>query len=254
VEFWTTLKSELSGLGMPVTFLPMVQGWTDYAEDFAPISRGIAQWGNYNPLSMLDRSGAFQINVQTAFPQDVRPKNQTYREYQAAHRFVSRLDDIRDSGDVDWLMVGTWNDHSEGTAVQPSDRAGTVYMDVLAHKIAEFKAGEAIVPSTDALYAFQKPMTVGDCPWTRLGSEIEEDCFGVVAMLTEPATLTVTTPLDTYEEEIAAGFYEDRFASGIGDSFAVLSREGVPFLTTPTLTMTATNPARPDPLPMAVSA
>ncbi len=160
VSWWQSWLSTMSGKGINIALVPVFQGWHTYAAAFQPISYGFSDWGD---RCAANNTGTGWVNAASTAhqyvpiwmhpvaPQDMRPKNQNYREAQntALMRNGWELGAI---GKADWVQLITWNDYSEGTQVSPSTGTQHLFYDLSAYYINWFKLGTAPTVVRDCIY------------------------------------------------------------------------------------------------------
>lgn len=203
--WWQTQLNQLASEGIQVAFVPVFQGWWNYAASFASISHGFSDWGVRIPIwgtSRFTFPADVHQHVPVAFapvaPQDVRPKSGLFTEADNSDAFHSHWDSAISLG-ADWVHLITWNDYSEHSHLAPSSRTGFALYDKTAYFTTWFKTGAAPAVTRDVLHysyrrhrtntlatASQTPNPFNLAPGYAAKNEIE-----LTAFLTAPGTLEI---------------------------------------------------------------
>jgi hypothetical protein len=212
VSWWSQFLSELSTTyTTPVSLFPVLNDDVTYADDFAPISIGVGNWGSRNPAwnsptaqgatSPRGRIASVHARgdlwVQPVSVQDERPRSGIYDEAANTTNLRGTWQVARDGG-ADWVLLATWNDWAEGTAIAPSLYHGYAYLDLMAYYIAWFKTGTAPSIVRDGIYLTHRRQPVAAAPQfpqttlMRLrGGTPAQDTVEALTFLTDPATVDV---------------------------------------------------------------
>lgn len=226
VSWWTDwLATITSAQGVDVALFPVLQDDVTWADDFAPISIGIGNWGSRNPAwnspkatgptSPRGRIAAAHARgdlwMQPVAFQDERPRSGLFDEAANTQNLRDTWQVARDGG-ADWVLLPTWNDYAEGTAIAPSERHGRALLDLVAYYAAWFKRGSVPTLVRDAVYVTHRTQLAAaqpEYPQTRLmalrGGTPARDTVEALAFLTAPATVRVTTGGTTTSCDLPAG-------------------------------------------------
>ncbi len=205
--------------GLRTAFVPVFLDFDASHEEFAPISHGFSDWGvrTHTPPEDPGRQARAahrlgKIWMQPVAVQDARPNQGVYDE--AGNTGTLRATWERAiAGGADWVQLTTWNDYSETTHIAPSQHNGHAYLDLTSYYLTRFKTGRWPAIVRDTLYLTARPHPADARPTggqTRLmtlrgSSEPARDTVEVLAFLTRPATLTVTTGAATTSRPVPAG-------------------------------------------------
>jgi hypothetical protein len=238
--WWASVISQLKAQGINVAFVPTFLGWGLYAQLYASISYGFADWGT----ATAHASGLFSDDAAVSHgtygkpfmmpvdPQQFRPKN--FQFWEAGNSSSFRTGWINAiHGNSDWVQVVTWNDYSESSQIAPYTDAtlrrdvGTGYYDLNGFYAAWFLTGQEPVITHDVLYYFyrREPTNAAASaqgqPEHLSGSDAAENDIELLAFLTAPGELKITIGGKTYTQNAGAG----------GVSFKVPSQPGIPLFT-----------------------
>ena len=212
VPWWSQYLAEMSSTySTPTSLFPVLNDDVTYADDFAPISIGVGNWGSRNPAwnspsstsatSPRGRIAAVHARgdlwMQPVSVQDERPRSGLFDEAANTTNLRSTWQVARDGG-ADWVLLPTWNDWAEGTAIAPSLFHGYAYLDLMAYYIAWFKAGTPPALVRDGVYLThrrQPAAAVPQFPESTLmrlrGGTPAQDTVESLSFLTAPATVSV---------------------------------------------------------------
>lgn len=225
--------------GVSIALVPCFLNWRPYAESFAPISYGFANWGNRNPkanaslnANITDAHAMGKIWMQPVSAQDARPNQGIYDE-------ANNTENLRVTwqaaiGGADWVQLTTWNDYSEGTTFAPSAYTGWTFLDLSSYYLTRFKTGAFPALTGDALYLTHRVHPTSATPTggqtklmkLRSGSSPARDTVEVVSMLAQAGTVRVTIGGQVEEYAAPAGLAVRLFPLRAGASSAALIRAG----------------------------
>lgn len=213
VSWWTDWLGTMSvDHGVDVAFFPVLLNDVVWGDDFAGISVGMGNWGSRNPAwnsptatgatSPRGRIAAVHARgdlwMQPVSVQDERPRGGLFDEAANTENLRDTWQVARDGG-ADWVLLPTWNDYAEGTAIAPSVKHGRALLDLMAYYAAWFKTGRAPQIVRDAVYLTHRTQPSAALPeygQTRLmalrGGTPARDTVEALAFLTAPASVTVT--------------------------------------------------------------
>ncbi|MDR1609989.1 MAG: T9SS type A sorting domain-containing protein [Candidatus Symbiothrix sp.] len=229
--WWTNWLDEMKEAGIEVAFVPLFQGWKNYAASFAPISYGMSDWGSRSP-----KAQASWINVPAeakaygplwmmpVAPQDMRPRSTCYWETGNSEAIRVMWKNAIEGG-ADWVQLITWNDYSEHTVISPSTGINYSFYDLTAYYTTWFKTGLQPEIKRDVLYYFHRKHSVTAEPSIQTtkfrlgsGSDTPKDRIELLAFLTEPGTVEIEIGGEKNRQELPAGI----------NSFEVPLKEGLP--------------------------
>ncbi len=213
VAWWTDWLGSMSlDHGIDVALFPVLQNDLVWGDDFAPISVGIGNWGSRNPswnsptstgaTSPRGRIAAAHARgnlwMQPVSVQDERPRAGLFDEAANTQNLRDTWKVARDGG-ADWVLLPTWNDYAEGTAIAPSLKHGRAFLDLMAYYTAWFKSGRAPQIVRDGVYLTHRAQQAGAAPVSAQsklmvlrGGTPARDTVEALAFLTAPAVVTVT--------------------------------------------------------------
>jgi len=207
---------------------------------FAPISYALSDWGGRTVAESELTEGlpgkARSLGARWMAPvavQDMRPRNGVYAE--AGNTETLRAMWRRAIGDqADFVQLVTWNDYSETTAFAPSVHHGRAFLALNAHYAREFKGGAGGAVEREQLVLSHRTQFHAARP--RQGIRFEptlggattppRDTVEVVALLSAPATITVTVGGTEHRSEAPAGLAAFTYPLELGEVVAVASRPG----------------------------
>jgi hypothetical protein len=226
ITWWTQyLQASGSAFGTRVAFFPLLNDDVANGAAFAPISMGMGNWGTRNPAwnsvsatgatSPLGRirtaHGRGSLWMQPVSVQDERPRSGLFDEAANTQNLRATWDVAR-LGGADWVLVPTWNDWAEGTAVAPSQFHGYAFLDVMAYYIAWFKSGVQPDIVRDGVYLTHRRAMVTAAPrfpQTRLmtlrGGTPARDTVESLNFLTAPSSVAVDVGGQVTTCEVPAG-------------------------------------------------
>ena len=212
VAWWSQYLTEMSSTyATPVSLFPVLNDDVTFAADFAAISVGVGNWGSRNPAwnspsttgatSPRGRISAVHARgdmwMQPVSVQDERPRSGLFDEAANTTNLRTTWQVARDGG-ADWVLLPTWNDWAEGTAIAPSLYHGYAYLDLMAYYIAWFKTGAPPTVVRDGVYLTHRRQPVAALPQfpestlMRLrGGTPAVDTVESLNFLTAPATVLV---------------------------------------------------------------
>jgi hypothetical protein len=212
VSWWTTWLADMGSRGQGVALFPVLQDDQTWGDDFAPISYGIGNWGSRNPAwnppaatfatSPRGRIAAVHARgdlwMQPVSVQDERPRSGVFDEAANTRLLRDTWAIARDAG-ADWVLLPTWNDYAEGSAIAPSAKHGDTFLDLMAYYISWFKSGAAPTISRDGVYLTHRTQLAGadpTYPQTTLmslrGGTPAQDTVEALSFLTAPATVSLS--------------------------------------------------------------
>lgn len=242
LEFWQTILNGLKNAGVPTAFLPVFNNLRKNASIFAPISYGMSEWGNRDPVS-VDNDPAIQVWQRLKGPkalwmeaivsQDVRPKKSIFWEGVNTALFRhSWMKAIKEN--AQYAHVITWNDYSEATEIEPSSGTQFLFYDLSAYFIHWFKLGRPPRIVRDTIYyshrreIFEtgKPLQTDDIPMKLMGLGPVQNQVEMVALLTSPATLEIWQGNKVQRSEAGSGLAVLKTPARIGRPLFRIVREG----------------------------
>jgi Glycosyl hydrolase family 71 len=242
--WWESVISKLKARGIAIAFVPTFLGWNLYAELFAPISYGFADWGTatdagssyFEGTSPFVHSTYDRIFMNPIDPQQYRPKSFVYWEAgnSAAFRagWTSSI-----QGDADWVQLVTWNDFSESGEVEPYTDAtlkrdiGTGYYDLNGYYASRYLTGHEPIITHDVLYYFYRREPPGAAAKTESQTDhvytgVAENDIELLAFLTAPGELKITVDGKTYTKNAPAGMVSFKVPALPGTPLFTLARNG----------------------------
>jgi len=242
--WWESVISRLKSRGINIAFVPTFLGWNLYAELFAPISYGFADWGTATDggSSYFQGTSAFvhttysKIFMNPVDPQQFRPKDFIYWEAGNSAAFrAGWMSSIQ--GEADWVQLVTWNDFSESGQMEPYTDAslkrdiGTGYYDLNGYYATWFLTGQEPNVTHDVLYYFYRrepPGAAGPAQSQkdRVYTGVAENNIELLAFLTAPGELKITVGGKTYTQNAAAGMVSFKVPALPGIPLFTLSRNG----------------------------
>jgi hypothetical protein len=209
---WGQWLTMMRNSGVDVAFVPLFQGWRDYASDYQSISAGFADWGTASAvaaqqdswrLAPIDAHQFLPIWMAPVRPQVFWPCNYSYWE-SGGSLLYRKTWTTAILGKADWVQILTWNDYAESTQVAPSTQTQHAFHDLTAYYVTWFKTGKMPTITRDVIYYFhrlQHTMAVPD--WSQQAApmrfrkewspEARRDQVEVVAFLKEPGTVEIRT-------------------------------------------------------------
>ena len=244
-SWWASVLNRLKAQGINVAFVPTFLGWTHYADLFASISYGFADWGTataggsalFEPDPTIVHDSFHKIFMTPVGSQQYRPKDFIYWE---AGNSASLRSGWTSSiaGNADWVQIVTWNDYSESGQVSPytdttlQRSIGTGYYDLSGYYASWFLTGRQPAITHDVLYWFYRRepstarITAQSKPDSVIGGVAEND-IELVAFLTAPGELKITIGGKTYTHNATtAGMVSFKVPTQPGVPLFTLSRNG----------------------------
>jgi len=207
VDWWKQFLLLLTGTyNTPVAFWPLFLSATAHIDEYAPIAYGITEWGTRDPTGSSPTGSAARIKaarakglkwMQPVSVQDERPREGRFWEAQNTGNLRTTWQ-IAIDNDADAVQLITWNDHTEGTANQPSMQHGRAFLDVSSYYAAWYKLGTPPTILQDAVILThrQQPWQAKPSyPETKLmknaGQTPPGDVVEALSFLTAPALVTI---------------------------------------------------------------
>jgi len=234
-EWWGSVFNQLAAQGIQVAFVPTFLGWRGKAASFAALSYGFADWGTATPAGgrnmQADPAAAHangKIYMMPVGTQQYRPKGPIFWEAGNSETFRnSWMSAI--TGEADWVQIVTWSDFSESSQIEPYTDAtlardiGTGFYNLNGYYAAWFLTGRQPPITHDVLYYFYRrepsnATSSGQNLQTRVVNSTAEDDIELVAFLTAPGVVKVTTGQQSFSQDAPAGI----------SSFKVPSQPGIP--------------------------
>lgn len=219
-DWWRATLKLFADNGLPVFFIPMFLNWYEHYPKYASFADGYADWGgrhadSQRPYSertrFLRRNDPRKLIFAPAAPQDVRPRNNVYREARGStllrESFLGAL-----QADAQWIQLITWNDYSENTHISPSMNTQYGYTDVASYYIHWFKNRRPPTITADTLFYFHRPHLTTARP-TRRAPMVQEGLpvgpavnrIELLAFLTSPGTLEIEIAGQVTRVDVPAG-------------------------------------------------
>lgn len=242
--WWEGVISRLKSRGINIAFIPTFLGWTLYADLFAPISYGFADWGTAtvrgsNAMlgdSAFARSAYNKLFMSPIDSQQYRPKGFVYWEAGNSAAFrAGWTGSIQ--GDSNWVQLVTWNDFSESGEISPYTDAtlkrdiGTGYYDLNGYYATWFMTGREPTITHDVLYYFYRREPPGAAGPAQSQTDhiyegTAENDIELLAFLTAPGELKITIGGKTYTQNAAAGMVSFKVPAVPGIPLFTLARNG----------------------------
>jgi hypothetical protein len=246
--WWSAIFSSLKAGGINVAFVPTFMGWTQYADQFASISYGFADWGTATAYGagylQDDASIAHDYGKKFMMPidgQQYRPKNYQFWEAGGSAAFRTGWMDAVYGGaenGADLAQLVTWNDYSESSQTAPytditlNRSIGTGYYDLIGYYASWFMTNKQPAITHDVLYYFyrREPTTAKAPSQSQINKATStvppENDIELLAFLTSPGVLKVTIGTNTYTKNAAAGIVSFKVPLATGTPLFTLSRNG----------------------------
>lgn len=223
--FWKSTLDALAAQGVSVAFVPMPTG--DWKSDTdALLAAGVpvyapTTWSYRTPASTsagaesAERAHAKGLAwMNPVGPQDGRPKNLLYAEFENSRTFRQGWD-AAITGGADLVQVITWNDYSEDSEIAPSSRTNNAFYDLTGYFTAWFKTGKQPPIVRDALYYVHRTNSVTATvtkgkPFTTFNGTTGRDEIELLGFLTAPGTLEITIDGTTKSQDVPAGIQSFR--------------------------------------------
>ncbi len=219
---WRGAIADLHDLGIEVALIPCCQDWQAYTTAFADVAWGFTDWGDRSPAGAAGFAGAAQtahgLGKTWMAPiglSDVRPRALRAVESRAsaAHRaaWTAARADGTPSAQADLVQVITWNDYSESSECAPSTGIQNAFAQLVAYHSLWFKQGAPPAIVRDRLVYFHRTHRRAATPdptaqpqlYSWQGIAVDE--IELVAFLTAPATIQITSGGTTTSADVPAG-------------------------------------------------
>lgn len=240
LAWWTQVIEILNdGYNLPVAFLPVFLGGPNDAQQFNAISWGVGAWGTATPSPSADlnpdKAHAAGLKfLSPVIPQQSRPKSSKFWEAENLVSFMNAWNASIATG-CDLIQCITWNDYSESGQICPCTDAtfnpaiGTGFYDLTAYFATWFAHGSPPAITQDVLYFCYRratsqavhPNQPNEFKVETAGGPPESNMIEMLAFLTEPARLKITTGGVSFERAAEAGI----------SAFKVEQEPGIPTFT-----------------------
>ena len=254
-SWWNSVKTTMrNSYGTPVTFWPLIQNEQKWAPSFAPISYGLANWGNRDPgwnnpntaggpVGRLNKIQAMGKKwMQPVSMQDERPREGRY--FEAANtQNLRNTWEITRKGAAEYVQLTTWNDLPEGSGMLPSANHGFTFLDINAYYLTWWKTGVQPAIKRDAIYLTHRKHKVAAKPtfgqrvlMKRDGGTAPRDTVEALTFSKAAGTVNITVGGRTTSCAVDAGVDTCTVPLSAGTVSAKLVRGGttVSSLTSPT--------------------
>lgn len=229
---WQDWLITMADLDIDIAFVPLFQGWSQYAASFAPFSYGMSDWGLRSPkiqanwISVPAQAQAYGVIwMMPVASQDMRPRSHFYWESGNSEAYRVMWKNSIEGG-ADWVHLITWNDYAEHTVIAPSTGTQYAFYDLTAFYTTWFKTGVQPAIERDVLYYFHRKHATSASPSQQQkrftasqGSDTPLDEIEVLAFLKEAGTVEIW---------IGGTKQTKEFTSGGIHSFKVPLKEGTP--------------------------
>ena len=207
-QFLTSLRGEYH---TPTAFIPLFLNAMGNLNSFAPISYGLADWGDRDaagndPNKTGPGSQTYKINavhakglkwMQPVSVQDERPRDSRFWEAANTQNLRNTWTlAIKDHADI--VQMTTWNDYAEGSQFAPSQQHGRAFLDISSYYIAWYKTGHAPKIKRDTIFLthrIQPWQAKPTYPETKLmhyaGQAAPRDTVEALTFLTAPGTVNI---------------------------------------------------------------
>jgi len=255
--WWEAWKVAMKGLGIDVALYPLFLNPAT-EQSFPGISHEFSAWGSasyQDTIAWKTRNTEVHgyskslhsmgmVHTQDLRPKDVQPSCQTvdsatkqclqytyggaptFFENQNSQTFrqgwmnaLGLGDPTKSNDPADDVEIGTWNDYSESSGIEPSCKTQYAFYDLTAYYASWFKTGKQPPITRDVLYYFHRshllsalPSAAGAIPFqwhdmTRLPavSDKQTDDVELLAFLTAPGTLKIAIGGYTASQAFPAG-------------------------------------------------
>lgn len=207
LAWWTAVLDGLeSNLGVrPRLILGFLNASDSNMNTYAGIVDGFGVWGPANPANVPNGTrGAYAKSLGKKWcapirPSEYRPKAKAYAE--SKNRTLYRLmwDKAR-SEDADMIQIVTWNDYSECTQINPSEKSGDATLKVLPYQMDWWRNKAQPAVTVDRLLITNRrhfttaTATVEPAPRPTAildGNSTPQDTIEVEVYATAPATVSI---------------------------------------------------------------
>jgi len=230
----------------PVAFWPMFHNERTWSQTFAPISYGMANWGDRNPAwndpvpthkdSRLGRVAAVhQLGKKWMQPvslSDARPRDALFDEAENTTNLRNTWQIAIDSGS-EAVHIPTWNDHAEGSQIQRTRKNDGAVLDLNSYYLTWFKTGTPPPIVRDTVYlthrtqpAAAKPTYPQTTLMANRGGSAPRDTVEALTFLTAPAEVTVSVGPKAYRCAAEAGVDTCTVPLGTGKISVKVVRSG----------------------------
>lgn len=221
-QWWKDWLFRMQDSGVYIALVPVFQGWENYAQEFAPFSYALSDWGwsgaeaQRKPMwkdAVLSAHAYHTRWMMPVRPQDVRPRNFRYWEAENSEEYRLSWQNAIEGG-TDWVQLITWNDYAESTVIAPSTGTQYAFYDLTAYYTTWFKTGNAPVIQRDVLYYFyrsQSGRAEPDLSKQEKPFDLDqasgpvEDEIELLAFLKAGGTLEIEINGHRHTREVAAG-------------------------------------------------
>jgi Glycosyl hydrolase family 71. len=161
--WWLALRQALATRGVPVQLMLVLVNYNNQVAEYAPVAELVGSWGPLTPVASSEDAGVRAVQMRLigktyvagVRPQLHRPKSSTYAEARGSDAYVNAMTNAI-TGDADWLLILTWNDHTEGGEIRPSTGTQWSFYDLTAYYLTWFKTRQRPTISRDVLYYFHR--------------------------------------------------------------------------------------------------
>lgn len=229
-----------------VAFVPTFLDEQVHQREFAPISYGMGNWGDRNPVDNEATANSPSSHItrvdsthrlgkrwmQPVSIQDERPREGVFEEAENTKNLRNTWAIARE-GSADWVQLTTWNDYTEGTHLAPSVMHGHGFLDLNSYYVRWYKTGVRPKVLRDTIYLTHRLQ-----PWAtqpsysqsllmqpRGGSQ-PRDIAEALTFLTEPATVTIASGTQSKSCQLPAGEATCTLPLSAGTVRATVTRNG----------------------------
>jgi hypothetical protein len=211
---YASFKTRMAERGMPVHLMCVMLGG-DYRAEYDAVCDSWSDWGERSADQALTRGWASrypEVAGREPIVASVSAGDTRYPDrgewWTAEQRGFGTLRNTWSAAltdGADWAQIITWNDIGEHSHMYPNTAGQWAFYDLNAYYIAWFKTGYRPQATKDAIYyshrIAQAPngtrMRIRHLPWANI--------VDVVAFLTQPAVVEVTTTDGTARRDLQAG-------------------------------------------------
>lgn len=239
IEFWQELDTALANRGVSTNWTFMLVNWGLYSGPYGQFADVLSHCGTtFGDMGMTVQRANQARSIgktfmQHTWTQDFRPKSRTFVEGAGSLLHRTGWAQAMAAG-IDRVVLGSWNDYSEGTEIAPSTASQYAHYDMAAYYTQLFKTGVAPAIRRDVLYYFHRvqpssPATTTarqPAPFVRRGGYTEKDEIELVGFLTAPGTLEIEVDGTVTRQAVDAGVQSLRAPLGFGVPQFRLTRGG----------------------------